>query len=350
MYLAETSQSNTDKIVAALVTTFFLCGMFVVLRMTSLPAVKQKTENYEEIDWAKFKPKPEKIVETPMPPEPIKTEKPKIIEALPRSVPKPAVRRVDLSTLQNMALEDIQKSQPLQRSAAKKEGAEHSKIDLKKSSLSAGMNTLLGESSTKLDLPKSGRRGRKLSSTRITAGSGQSVGQNKGLAAASGGLSLGAPEAKDVGGGNVDIRMIDMGDLGGDFSDLSPIYHELIAWMKRNPGRFPVVVKRFMEAVPGDLMATVNFYVDGRNFQMFLLCKEKLFEVRVCLLEEKELTYLIDRGLKENSSFLRIGSVNRAPTGKILSFGTVRKEASNSRTVGFYQVFFSWWESVKMGN
>jgi hypothetical protein len=80
---------------------------------------------------------------------------------------------------------------------------------------------------------------------------------------------------------------------------------------------------------------------------MFLMCKEKLFEVRICLLEGNESTYLIDRGLKEKSSFLRIGSASRADSGEIRAFGTVRQAASNQRAEQFYQIFLSWWESVK---
>jgi len=63
--------------------------------------------------------------------------------------------------------------------------------------------------------------------------------------------------------------------------------------------------------------------------------------------EGNESTYLIDRGFKERSSFLRSGGVSRGSNGALLAFGTTREAASNHRTTEFYQIFLSWWETVK---
>ncbi|RMF69062.1 MAG: hypothetical protein D6743_02515, partial [Calditrichaeota bacterium] len=214
--------------------------------------------------------------------------------------------------------------------------------------LSTGLTTFTGDAERKLRLPNPGRRGGgEKSAPLLVANSGAAVEPERGPAYAAGGSLLGAPEAKDASGGSVQVQMVQMSDLGGDFADLSPIYRELIEWMKRHRSALPPVVGRFMESAPGDLTAVVDFEIDGRKFQMFLLVKEALYEVRVCLIENNESTYLIDRGFKENSRYLRVGSVNRTPTGKILSFGTVRKAASNHRTVAFYQIFLSWWESAR---
>lgn len=344
-------QSNTDKLVAAAVTSFLLISTVLVLQWTDIPAVKQKTEVYEEINWTKFKPKPETITEQPQP-EPVQPDKPKIAETQPEPAPAPKPKKVDLSSLENLNVADLSKPTPtLQRETpeqAKASQSRSAKIDLKSSNLSAGLNSVLGESSQKLNLSRSGRRGRTVSqSSGLKAKSGQKVDITGKSNLGGGGLTLGAPEAKDVAGSTPQVSMVAFSDLGNDFSNLSPIYRALLAWMKRNPADFPSVVGRFMEENAGDLTSITSFRIDGRQFELFLLCKPNLHEVRICLLEDNESTYLIDRGMKENSSYLRVGSVNRTPTDRILSFGTVRTAASDARTQEFYQIFFSWWESIK---
>lgn len=344
-------QSNTDKLVAAAVTSVLLIGAMLVLQRTDIPAVKQKTEVYEEINWTRLKPKPETITEQPKP-EQVQPDKPKIAETQPEPAPAPKAQKVDLSSLENLNVADLSKpTQTLQRNTPEQTKASQSrsaKIDLKSSNLTAGLNSALGESSQKLNLSRSGRRGRTVSqSSGLKAKSGQKVDLSGESNLGGGGLTLGAPEARDAAGSTPQVSMMAFSDLGSDFSDLSPIYHALLDWMKRNPADFPSVVGRFMEESAGDLTSIASFQIDGRQFELFLLCKQNLHEVRICLLEGDQSTYLIDRGMKENSSYLRVGSVNRTPTDRILSFGTVRTAASDARTQEFYQIFFSWWESVQ---
>jgi hypothetical protein len=261
------------------------------------------------------------------------------------------VEKVDLSSLKNSNLETLTSPRDhLQQSKISQPGPaskQEVKIDLKNSSLLSGSKSLFGDSSTRLKLPNQrGNSGGQDNSTAMTVGASTALDES-GKTNYGGGANFSAPKGKNVQGGAAPIAMKDLVDFGSGYSDLSPIYHELIEWMKRNPAAFSEVVKRFMEHSAGDLTSIVPFQIGGRQFQMFLLCKEKLFEVRVCLLEGSESTYLIDRGFKEKSSFLRVGGVNLDSRGNILSFETVREAASNSRTQEFYQIFLSWWESVK---
>ncbi len=352
MYVLQQNKTNTDKVVAAFVTTFLMMVLYFGMHWTNLPELREKTESYDEINWTRFKPKPQAIVEAP---KPVKIDQPVKFEPKPAVPPKPtAVEKVDLSTLKNATFESLSKpAASLNKKAMTKEAAGASaqtKIDLKNSAGSGlgGLKTLSGESSQKLKLPMTGRRGGGgSSSTSLALGSGKNLESGSDRDYGGGTPSLGAPQTKQVGGGAAQVAMVDMSQLGNDLSNLSPIYHELVEWMKSHPAEFSEVVKRFMEKSPGDLTAIVNFRIGGREFQMFLMCKEKLFEVRICLLEGNDSTYLIDRGLNEKSSFLRIGSVSRASSGEILAFGTVRQAASSQRTEQFYQIFLSWWESVK---
>lgn len=354
MFISQPKQSHTDKYVAGGLTLFILLATLMLMQWLALPEMKQKTEVYEEINWTRFKPKPPTISKPPeSAPVPVEPETPVTVSEIPEVAPvRETVKKVDLSDLNVFKKQQLtQTTQTLDnRPKETKTGSvtDNSKINLQKSTLLAGMNTLLGNERTKMEMPRSGTAGRKRTSSvaAITAGSGEELAMGKKISIA-GSQSLGAPQTKEVAAGNVDIEMINMNEINSDYADLSPIYYALIEWMKKNPAKLPGVVDRFMEKGSGDLTSKVIFQMDGREFELYLLAKEAIAEVRISLLEGNQSTYLIDRGFKENSRFLRVGSVNRTPTGNILSFGTVRKEASDQRATQFYQIFLSWWDSVK---
>lgn len=353
MYLAPlTYSNNNNRLIAGLVTSFFLLGAYMALQLTSLPEVRQKTDTYEEINWMRFQPKVEAPAPQPKPVETAKPVEPVKLDPLPEA-PKPApVTKVDLSALKSQLNTLAKPERSLKETSLNQKtetvgSSNTAKLDLKKSTVLGSMNTLLGESSRKLSLPNRGSSGRgSEGSGALSVGSGSSL-EPSGSTDFSGGLSLGAPQTKEVNAGAAEISMVDMAQMGGEFEDLSPIYRALVEWMRQHPAQFPEVINRFMEKSPGDLVSQVTFQMGGRQFDMYLLCKEPLYEIRICLLQGGESTYLIDRGFKENSRFLRVGAVNRTGDGDILSFNTSRKAASDSRTDAFYQVFLSWWENVQ---
>jgi len=352
MYIVQAQTNSNDRWISAGITALLLVGIMVTLQMTNLPDVTDKTETYEEINWSRFrpKPKPETVAERPKP-KPVEVKEPVKFEPPPdRSAPKP-IKKIDLSALKSQfepAAKPAEKLSAQKKTPQKSSAGSESKISLKKSNLLAGLNTLSGDSKSRLKITSRGNKGKGgIGVPTLKTGSGSSVGSSKSPDYGGGSLALGAPEAKKTQSGGTEIGMLDMSMMGNDFADLSPIYRELIEWMKRNPVKFKPVVARFMEKNPGDLTSIVQFKIGERSFQLHLLCKESLFEVRVCLIEGNESTYLIDRGFKENSSYLRIGSVSRTPTNQILSFGTTRKAASDNRTSDFYQIFLSWWDTAK---
>lgn len=343
MYLIAKRQSQQDKFIAGLVTACLLLGFYLILQRLAVPKMKQPTEVYEEINWKKFNPRPKKI--TP-PPEPVPLKKPETITR-PETPPN-TVEKIDLSHLKSLALPTLNKPavdlknktpQPANKSPQQK-------IEVGSSNLLAGFDQLLGTGKHTVNLPAPGKPGKEKNAPglKIRAGNKVEISEaNYGT----GNFSLGIPESKEVSSGKVKIDLVDMTHIGGNYEDLSPIYRALVEWMKRHPAQFPEVVNRFMEKAPGDLTSLVNFQIGDRKFQMFLLCKESIYEIRICLVEGSQSTYLIDRGFKERSNYLRVGRVHRTPTGKILSFGTRREAASDRRTRDFYQIFLSWWESVK---
>ena len=136
-------------------------------------------------------------------------------------------------------------------------------------------------------------------------------------------------------------------DQLGDYNNFSPIYRALVEWMRKHPAALSDVVNRFMGQQPGNLTTSVKFVANGRQFEFFLLCVEATYEIRVCMAEGGNITYLIDQGFKKQSNYLRTGTLERQPNGDVLLFGSVMREASDRRTQEFYRIFLSWWDTMK---
>ncbi len=136
-------------------------------------------------------------------------------------------------------------------------------------------------------------------------------------------------------------------EINENEKDLSPIIHELIQWMQLNPVSFSSVFKRFLHYEKGNLTSQTRFRIDGREYELYLLCKINILEVRICLIEGNNLTLLIDSGLKERSNYLRLGTIKRGDDGSIVSFISQQKRPSLKITDEFYKIFLSWWDGVK---
>lgn len=129
--------------------------------------------------------------------------------------------------------------------------------------------------------------------------------------------------------------------------DISQIIDYLMIWMKKHPYEFNQVVKSFMMYEKGDLTSRIVFRHKSRMFELYLLYKEKIKEIRICLIEGGHSTMLIDCGFKKQSNYLRTGNVSRLVDDTIFSFSTSQYPASESSTSEFYQFFLSWWEQAK---
>jgi len=129
-------------------------------------------------------------------------------------------------------------------------------------------------------------------------------------------------------------------------TDISEIIDQLMSWMKKHPSEFNHVVKSFMMFEQDDMTSKVVFRHKNRVFELYLLYKEKIKEIRICLIEENQSTMLIDSGFKKQSNYLRTGNVARLKDGAIFSFGTSQYPASEKAASEFYQFFLSWWEQA----
>ncbi len=132
--------------------------------------------------------------------------------------------------------------------------------------------------------------------------------------------------------------------------DISVIIDQLMLWMKKHPYEFNKVIKSFMMHEPNDLTSKVVFRYKNRVFELYLLYKYKIKEIRICLIESRQSTMLIDSGFKRQSNYLRTGNVSRLEDDTIFSFSTSQYPASEKTTSEFYQFFLSWWEQAKREN
>jgi hypothetical protein len=203
-------------------------------------------------------------------------------------------------------------------------------------------------------LPGRGRQAgnEKGNDIRVGSGGNAPVGGGLGQSGSASDAGLGVPgrggSSRGKGGeASVKVDLKGLNDFGENYRNFTPIYKALVEWMRRHPADLPEVVDRFMGFLPGNLTSRVGFNIDGREFEMLLLCVESTYEVRVCLIERSEVTYLIDEGFKKQSNYLRVGAVTQQADGEILRFGSVLREASDRRTQEFYRIFLSWWETVK---
>ncbi len=335
-----------SRFYAALITGILLLLIFLIMIKSKLPQKDLVAEHYDQIDWMQFRPKPVAKIKS--------NQAPKGSQQEQITNNKPTVERIQLEDmfeqidLGNLQLETRTPQAPGKAPKAQADLNALQPADL--SDLSNDFNLSLDDESPLLN-QSSRRRGNGKSNAGIAlslgASSGDFLGEGLGSLGEGVGADLTGPEARGKGGGRVQIGLKSLGDFGDSYDDFSPIYKPLIEWMKKHPAELPAVVKRFMDYRKGDLTSIVYFNVGEREFEMFLLCVESTYEVRIALLEKSQVTYLIDQGFRKRNNLLRVGKADRMPDQSILKFGTKLSPAGDQRAKNFYQIFLSWWESVK---
>jgi len=129
--------------------------------------------------------------------------------------------------------------------------------------------------------------------------------------------------------------------------NMAAIIDDLMKWMSRNKGSFNPVTESFMMYESGDLTSKADFVNDQRKFELYLLYRPNVKEIRICLVEGNQSIMLIDDGFKKQSNYLRTGDVTRASDGSIVLFSTSQQPASAQITNHFYQSFLMWWEKAR---
>ena len=136
------------------------------------------------------------------------------------------------------------------------------------------------------------------------------------------------------------IPKLPLDAFGRDYKNLD--VRDIIGWMKNNPSELPKGVRQLVRYRPAFLSSVATFEMEGRQYELYLMCKESLFEVHVVLVEQNEATYLVDRSFQKLSTYLRKGQVRRTQDNQIIA---VRSNmATNDSSDEFYSLFLSWWE------
>ena len=144
------------------------------------------------------------------------------------------------------------------------------------------------------------------------------------------------------------VERLSLDSFGNDYKNLE--VQELIDWMKANPGELPVGVRKLVRHRDQFLTSATSFALDGTTYDLFLMCKEGLYEIHIVLVENNEATYLIDRSFQKLSTYLREGQVARSSGDVITAVNSRRTAASDERSKEFYSLFLSWWEIAKAGS
>ncbi|MFZ5515779.1 MAG: hypothetical protein ACOY90_04040 [Candidatus Zhuqueibacterota bacterium] len=129
--------------------------------------------------------------------------------------------------------------------------------------------------------------------------------------------------------------------------NMAIIIDDLMKWMNSNKGSFNRVTESFMMYESGDLTSKTDYVYNGRKFELYLLYKPNVKEIRICMVEGNRSTMLIDDGFKKQSNYLRTGDVSRDGNDSIVLFSTSQHPASEQMTNEFYQIFLMWWEKAK---
>ena len=142
-----------------------------------------------------------------------------------------------------------------------------------------------------------------------------------------------------------DVQRLSLDAFGTDYENLE--VQELIAWMKANPGEMPVGVRKLVRHRDVFLSSVTSFDLGGKRYELFLMCKERLMEVHIVLVEADEATYLIDRSFQKLTTYLREGRVARTQAQGITAINSRQSAASDERSKEFYALFLSWWKIAK---
>jgi hypothetical protein len=156
------------------------------------------------------------------------------------------------------------------------------------------------------------------------------------------------------GGGEEGLETIALGSWtgGGEDGDaISGVMAPLLEWMREHPADFSAVERKFLRHETGDLTSRATFLLEdpergGVRYELLLLYKPAVDELRICLIEGNRATQLIDEGLRERSNYLRTGSVAWSGSEKI-SIRSSQRTPDEAETRRFYRIFLSWWDRTR---
>ncbi len=357
MILPEPRRDAVHQRGKAFLSTIVLVAIgYACLLFASFTVEKPSRKIFREVDLASFAPPvvtPE-FTATPddaeVPENETETPEPTVVEASTQSLDQ-----LDLTQLFPDELDvELAPAQATETARNAQRNAENdaSQIEVQSGGLQ-GLGSLDGLDDLGAPVPTSrGRANRQAQS----GNNGGGIAISSGSGAVSPGTNTGAAASTDVVGENTrraavaesadfNVDRMSLDAFGTDYENLE--VQDLIAWMKANPGDMPVGVRKLVRHRDAFLTSATSFSLDGRRYELFLMCKERLMEVHIVLVDQDEATYLIDRSFQKLSTYLREGRVGRTQAQGITAINSKRSAASDERSKEFYALFLSWWEIAK---
>lgn len=337
---------DNEKKITTLITTLLLLLVYFILNITHVPATRKKNKDLPELDILFEKYRPETIFTIPTP-------RPEMGKILPESVlPRPInpVPQPTVPDLQNQ-LDELFRPVNVPEMQLNRQFVDDSKrqdillAENDVSDLERNMSRSIEDNTDPRHLVRVPFQ-RNVNTHIEATQSNTLIHTKRNIYVIDDGDPKGLIDKKEANPIRK-IKIMPIQELPKMQTEIPRILRKLSEWMKRNPTPLPDAAKKFMEYKSNDLTSRVEFEIDGRVFEIFLLCIENIYEIKICLIEGKQTTLLKDQGFTQTSHFLRTGTVHRTQN-EILAFGTEQKPASKRETQEFYQIFLSWWKSTGM--
>lgn len=352
------SDQKQQRRVAMFSTAGIVALAGLVLALVSVPEFTNQRTLYREIDPARLasiRPEPEpetKPEETPQE-ESDTNEQDTPEEAVEEATPQQAPERVDLSEFSSQGLDvDLSPSTTPNRTRSTEEASAsggNTSLQVEREDLGeiGGMETFNDPNAQATPRGRANRltTGRDASGIAVNEGTGSGSGTNSGAGFSGGGDVVGGSEGRagNAAGTSIEVALKDISAFGDNYQNFE--IDKLIAWMKQHPGELPPGVRRHVRYQPQHLSSAVPIEIGGTEYDLYLMCKESLYEVHIVLVEGQDTRYLVDRSFQKQSRMFRVGTARRDE-------GTIVGVQSESRPLGerseqFYQIFLSWWDQAQ---
>lgn len=342
---------DRDKQISTAITILLLLIFYAILNVTQVPTHRRYKDDSNTKDVLIAKYRAQRHIDIPAT-RPSPVEKPRTESRVTASVPLEKTKKIDMKKI--MAEMEVliadPVSQPLHEISKKEKSASsESKLQIDQNDVSdlflsmTTDNADMGASSMLKHVPNSSHLRTSLTtletnSNTVPAKKNDYLNSN---------FDTSVIEDK---GKTSEVTEVNLIELPDDIKTKMPVIFVKIAqWMKENPVPLPNAFKKFMGYKKNHLTSKVEFQIGDRFFEIYLLCIENTYEIKICLIEGNHTTLLIDEGFTHESHYLRTGTVFRSgKTREVLSFGTKQKPASKQATREFYQIFLSWWKTTGM--
>lgn len=342
---------------AALATGGVLVITTFVIGFVSVPDFTAQQNTYRKLNPARLaqlrpQPKPKPKKQTDQQSETNEQENPE--EAVEDANPQKAPERVDMSEVSSQGLDvDLSPSETPSRNRSRstdsKASGGNTSVRVQRQDVGkiGGVETFDDPNQSTVPRGRSNRAesGSEGTGIAVAEGAGSGSGTSTGQGFGDGGEVVGGSQGRagNMSGTSVEVSLKDLDDFGSNYQNIE--VKKLIQWMKEHPAKLPPGVKRHVGYQPNHLSSAVPIEVGNTKYELYLMCKESLYEIHIVLVRNQVARYVVDRSFQRQSRKFRTGTVRRTD-GQINGIQS-EAEPLGKQSKEFYQKFLSWWEEAK---